>query len=114
MISLVGLSCMIIVAMFMVATNGVGVEDRTETATVVELKHHESSSYTQSILVGKTVVTQHINSDESWSANVKINNETINCSISKTLFESLDVGQEVTSIVYTGSNTGMTGCRGLK
>tara|TARA_Y100001960_G_scaffold321323_1_gene395888 strand:- start:93184 stop:93528 length:345 start_codon:yes stop_codon:yes gene_type:complete len=114
MIGLIGFSIMLIVAMFMVATDGVGVEDRTETATVVELKHHESSSYTQSILVGKTVVTQHINSDESWSANVKINNEIVNCSISKTLFESLDIGQEVTAIAYTGSKTGLTGCRGLK
>lgn len=114
MIGLIGFSIMLIVAMIMVGADGVGVEDKNELATVVELKHHKASSYTQTSLVGKVVVLQHFNNDESWSADVKVNNEIVNCSISNTLFESLDVGQEVTSIVYTGSNTGLTGCRGLK
>jgi hypothetical protein len=111
---LIAFNVMNIINAFIVATDEVGVEDKYEISTIIKLKHNKATSSSQALLVGNTTVIKNVNTNESWSANVKVNNEVIDCPISKTLFESLVVGKEVTAIVYIGNNTGMTGCRGLK
>lgn len=102
-----------IVGIWGLVTDGVDVENYTESVTVISTEYVENYSTTQFVRVGKTNIINQTQIDDSWSAVVTDGTNTITCPITQETFNTIEKDSVVDAQLYVGKHSNKVNCRSL-
>lgn len=104
---------LMIVGIFGLAYDGVGVETYKKPVTVISTEYSGSSSIPQLMIVGKTTIISESRDPESWKAVVSDGTKTMTCETTEKIFNSLEKGSVVEATLYHGKYSKSTQCKSI-
>lgn len=102
-----------IVGIWGLATDGVGVETYTKSVTVISKKHSGRHTDTQILLVGKTTMISSTDNEASWSAVVTDGTNTMTCKTTQEKFNTIKKDSVVDAQLYLGKHSNTVQCKSL-